>query len=623
MYCEPTIGRCLPRSGIDTTCEYRPPPGVFEPAFEWTWTGSTVLPSHNQVMMQPIVVQLTDDNGDTRIDQHDVPDILFHTYAGSNYSTDGVMRAVSGDGSGEIFTVSDPAYRTVGGSSIAAGDFDGDGLAEIVTCSQSNGVIAFEHDGTFTWHAAGGPLCRWTAPALADLEGDGTVEVIVGRAVLEGLDGRVRWSDPIDAVPHPEAHFSTAADLDGDGVLEVAAGTKAYRADGSVMWDLGLPSGYPAIADLDLDTLPDVVMVQSLGGGADWTSRGHWLRALRGADGSTLWGPVDLNQGRPTPSGPGGGGPPTVSDFDGDTRPEVAAAGGYGYVVFNGEDGSPLWFTETVDLSSRVTGSSVFDFEGDGAAEVVYGDEHNLRIYDGRDGTELFRVCNVSGTLWEYPVIVDVDNDDHAEIVVARNNYTGWRCDDGTAAPTGIAVIGDASNNWVRTRRVWNQHTYHVTNVGEDGSIPSSERPNWAVPGLNNFRQNVQPEGLFAAPDLVVARVVIDESPCSDHLAVAAWIENRGGGGAPAGIPIAFYEGDPEAGGTLVGVVPTAVPILPGASIRVPIDWPVGDARVGESIPIFVRIDDDGTGAPIGWLHECRTGNNAHGPTEGRCPRIG
>jgi hypothetical protein len=631
MYCEPTIGRCLPRSGIDTTCEYRPPTGEFDPTVEWTWTGSTSYASHDQVMMAPIVVPLTDDDGDTTIDERDVPDVVFHTFAAATgYQRAGVLRAVHGDGSGEIWSVGSPATRP--DSSLAGGDIDGDGLVEIVTCSDidSQGVLAFEHDGTLKWHTVGGPRCRAAAPALADVDGDGTVEVIVGRAVLRGSDGAVVWHDAgheMNVVSGEDAggDFSAVVDLDGDGRMEIVAGTTVYEWDGSLRWDAGLPTGYVAVGDLDLDTVPDIAAVHSRGAGVGttWFDRPRHIRAFR-ADGTILWGPVDINQGRDTPSGPAGGGPPTIADFDGDGRPEVAAAGGYGYVIFNGEDGSPLWFRETIDLSSRCTGSSVFDFEGDGPAEAVYADEYHLHVYRGLDGVELFTACNTSATHWEYPVIVDVDNDDHAEIVIARNNYSAAAiCDDGTRGPTGIAVIGDVSSNWVRTRRIWNQHTYHVTNVNEDGSIPSPERRNWTVPGLNNFRQNVQPEGLFAAPDLVVARVVTDESPCSDHLAVAAWIENRGAGGAPAGIPIAFYEGDPDAGGVLVGVVLTAAPILPGASIRVPIDWPVGDARVGEPIPIFVRIDDDGTGTPVGWLHECRTGNNAHGPTEGRCPRIG
>lgn len=633
MYCEPTIGRCLPRSGIDDRCEYRPPTGEFQPQVEWSWSGSVVEPAHDQVMMQPIVVPLTDDDGDGSVDERDVPDIVFHTFAAATgYQTNGVLRAIHGDGSGSIFDVTDPAWRTRPDSSLAGADIDGDGRVELVTCSPiaEQGVLAFEHDGALKWRTTGGPLCRAAAPAIADVDGDGSAEIAIGRGLLRGGDGSVIWHD----VSHPLAvgagedaggDFSTLADLDGDTRLELVAGTTVYDAEGAVLWDRGLPTGYAAVGDLDLDGSPDVVVVQSRGSGVGttWEDRPHHLQAFR-ADGSDLWGPVDLNQGWPTPLGAAGGGPPTIADFDGDGRPEVAAAGGYGYVIFNGEDGSAVWFMETIDRSSRCTGSSVFDFEGDGAAEAVYADEYHLHVYRGWDGFELFTTCNTSATHWEYPVIVDVDNDEHAEIVVARNNYSPtYVCDDGSRGPTGIAVIGDLSNNWVRTRRIWNQHTYHVTNVEEDGALPLVERANWAVAGLNNFRQNVQPEGLFAAPDLVVARVVVDQGGCPDRLELAAWITNRGAAGAPAGIPVAFYEGDPAAGGSLLGVVPTPASILPGASVRVVLEAPVGLERAGEVISYWVVVDDDGLGAASGMIHECRDDNNGFGPVEGECPRIG
>ena len=48
------------------------------------------------------------------------------------------------------------------------------------------------------------------------------------------------------------------------------------------------------------------------------------------------------------------------------------------------------------------------------------------------------KLCNTSGTLWENPVIVDVDADDHAEIVVMANNYAINTCDTGGGSSTGF-----------------------------------------------------------------------------------------------------------------------------------------------------------------------------------------
>ena len=89
--------------------------------------------------------------------------------------------------------------------------------------------------------------------------------------------------------------------------------------------------------------------------------------------------------------------------------------------------------------------------------------------------------------------------------VVDLESFRRWTDDDafpefGRFSYLNGEVWEDLSNNWVRTRRIWNQHTYHVTNVTEDGQIPRHEAPNWLDPGLNNFRQNVQTDGLFDAP---------------------------------------------------------------------------------------------------------------------------
>src|SRR5690606_38423893 len=48
-------------------------------------------------------------------------------------------------------------------------------------------------------------------------------------------------------------------------------------------------------------------------------------------------------------------------------------------------------------------------------------------------------------------------------------------------------------DNWVRARPIWNQQSYHVTNVNADGTVSAVPRLNWLTFGLNNFRQNAFP----------------------------------------------------------------------------------------------------------------------------------
>src|SRR5690606_28317647 len=86
--------------------------------------------------------------------------------------------------------------------------------------------------------------------------------------------------------------------------------------------------------------------------------------------------------------GTGAGGPPTVADFDGDGKAEIGVAqqNKYSMLKPNYAAGTLdlVWTVANHDLSSSVTGSSVFDFEGDGKAEVIYADECFQWVFDGQ-----------------------------------------------------------------------------------------------------------------------------------------------------------------------------------------------------------------------------------------------
>ena len=137
---------------------------------------------------------------------------------------------------------------------------------------------------------------------------------------------------------------------------------------------------------------------------------------------------------------------------------------------------------------------TAFDFLGDGVAEAMYADELFLFVY-GDAGIVEMQVARSSRTLIEYPVVADVDNDGSAEIVVVSGD--DW---DGVQSAPTVQVIADAEDRWKQARRIWNQHTYHVTNVREDGTIPAFEPPSWLL--LNTYRTNAQIEdGEVCKPD--------------------------------------------------------------------------------------------------------------------------
>ena len=100
-----------------------------------------------------------------------MPDIVFSTFAGANYGADGVLRAVRGDGSKELWTVTDTTLRAVPGSQIALADVDNDGKVEAFVCHQSGALMALNFDGT-RWLSTNKPCSAYDAPSIADLNHD-------------------------------------------------------------------------------------------------------------------------------------------------------------------------------------------------------------------------------------------------------------------------------------------------------------------------------------------------------------------------------------------------------------------------------------------------------------------
>jgi hypothetical protein len=497
---------------INKDCVNEVETGTFTPVEEWSVGSFATANSYNNVMMQPIVASLTDDDGDGDIDEDDVPDIIVTSYAGSSWTSAGVVRAFHGDGSGEIWSQSSSGIQ--GSGSLAAGDIDNDGVVEIIGVTPSpHQVVALDHDGTEKWRSATitqASTCYAAAPALADLEGDGDVEIVVGNVVLEH-DGSVRFTGAGDSNGWCA---SFPVDLFGDGEMEIVAGDVLYSADGATLWNSTASDGYPAVADFDLDGVPEIVISNSTG-----------VSLLNALTGNVLWSASSAGQG-----------PPTVADYDGDGYPEVGVAGTSTYTVLD-TDGSRLWQNATTDASSGRTGSSVFDFEGDGVAEVIYADEYTVWVFSGVDGSvKLQETDHTSWTWIEYAVVADVDGDNQAEIVAPHGSIGGSTA----GAVYGLTVIGDADGSWQPGRKIWNQHAYSITNVDDDGGIPRSPDLNWL--SFNNFRSgDLTAGGGVDAPD-ALAEGEVCEVDCDEGLLVV-WVHpgNIGADDSVAGGTLGLY----------------------------------------------------------------------------------
>ncbi len=450
--------RCVVADGIDAVvpCQDKAPPEAFDAEVQWAWTGPG---GERNSVVTPLVANLTDDNGDGNIDLCDVPDVVVVAYGcddvGICVANTGHIYVLDG-GTGDLhFRIETPVSAS---KTPAIGDLDGDGTVEIV--SAADGVlVAFDHDGDVHWISPDEDVISGRgAIALADLDLDGDVEVIDGRGIFDHRGILV-------ALPGGGAGLSvapTSADLDGDGDHEVILSHSVIH-DGTPYFDVPDASGFGQVANLDDDPEPEVLFT---------SYEGLLIVDHDGTVGPMIAPIPETEYNRPL----------TIHDLDGDDQVEIAVktATRYGALETNGE---LMWSTEVQEFSYGA-GGTAFDFLGDGSAEAIYADERTLFAFN-ETGDAVFSLPRSSYTDMEYPVVADVDNDGAAEIVVVSNQNQI-----GEEPLATVQVIRDREDRWIPARRIWNQHTYHVTNVREDGTIPSPEPHHWEL--LNTYRTQAQ-----------------------------------------------------------------------------------------------------------------------------------
>lgn len=370
-------------------------------------------------------------------------------------------------------------------------DLDDNGQRETIIIGTDDGwVHAIRANGTVLWSHNTGPdfharepACRnaytriRSAPAVADLDGDGTQEVIVtvgdipelhtsgGLIVLRSADGSVYPGWPYltkdyfgqDGNPalYPDGcadGFVTSpavADLDGDGRLEIIAGATdmhvyAWRLDGTLL--PGWPRvthdtiwSSPAVADLDNDGWPEVIIgsdshtdsyFSSYNGGALWLFR---------RDGSSLPGtPCYFDPGTPSNVNHTIQSSPAVADLDSDgyldviigtgpqiggssTPPRLYAFSGYA-LTHNSCANVPGWPVATNGYVASAP--AVGDLEGNGSRDVVastlegwlYAWRPNGSLLNGFPMRPADYTGNLAGPSLNSPILGDLDGNGRQDI---------------------------------------------------------------------------------------------------------------------------------------------------------------------------------------------------------------
>ena len=207
----------------------------------------------------------------------------------------------------------------------AVGDLDRDGAPEIICGTEATHVYCLTGYGEVKWRFQQVAPYDRSGPNLADLDGDGKIEVLITRSdvnrhpCLVAIDpkGRLIWRT--QDLAHGYVSNATV-DLDGDGKLEVLHADKAGNVycenhDGTRRWTATFDSHgifwAPAVADLDGDGRQEIVVGQRMSGGS-----GAGLQVINW-DGSI----------RPAPDVTGGANAsPAVGDIDGDGKLELVAS---------------------------------------------------------------------------------------------------------------------------------------------------------------------------------------------------------------------------------------------------------------------------------------------------------
>jgi hypothetical protein len=465
------------------------PPSTFQPQVQWHWRSSTIEPTFTNSWSTPLVANLNDDNGDQLIDENDIPEVVFisldsYSISDPAASIPGVLRVLNGATGVEEFSVNEPRFADT--SLLAIGDIDSDGKPEIIGSKwiptppgtgtggffgryMTGVLVALDNTGAVKWESdpwSWPQELTWnsSAPSLADLDGDGFAEIILGREVFDHR-GHLLWRGTGDHGLVSGGVHSAVADITGDGRPEIVAGGTVYNADGSILWDLtnGFEGG-TAIGMLDpLDPLPQIVR---------YTANQVTVIDHLGIEKWSATIPVLGMMSTPSTL------LPVIADFNGDGDGDVAVANGEAVYVYNGTGGL-LWSSPVTD-STCCVGISAFDFEGDGVYELILTDYGTVYVYRGTDGTQVYSAARTSPTAYEMPVVADIDNDGKGELVVALM---------GTGMATGVIAYSNINDTWVGAPRIFNQQTYHVTNVYENGAIPRVETP--LSQGPNVFRGTI------------------------------------------------------------------------------------------------------------------------------------
>ncbi len=232
----------------------------------------------------------------------------------------------------------------------AIGDVNGDGFPDIVATNfgvndRSQALVYFGNGtGNFTAGPTSSTNCELCSPgsgALADLNGDGKLDLIVvaGQLVFTMLGN-------------------------GDGTFQPAV---LYTGGGVTLGATGL-----AVGDLNGDGKPDFVV----------SDPGGWHTFLNNGDGTFSFSSYSLHNKQPDYYSD-----LKIGDLNGDSIPDLVYAGPFGVQSFLGDGTGKFKLKQTVAVGANPGSLARGDLNNDGKLDVVVRGTYLYRLFGNGDGT--------------------------------------------------------------------------------------------------------------------------------------------------------------------------------------------------------------------------------------------
>ena len=512
------------------------------------------------------------------------------------------------------YQISTPIFRNPGNAYVVA-NVDNDGYSSIffttngssISTGTSNArqLIKYRYNGS-TWYEEWRRTYSTTdtyqgcSPIVADFMGTGNSQVAVYDKIWDAKTGALLVNGNFlgssgcnfGRFAHSGgtgvALFSSswlAADIDNDGILEIIGGNSVYKVNivdfsgmnnslnsygkkAGVTVDKQIGNGTTAIADIDGDGFLDIITT--------WNSVSIGSLAVYNPRTGQLMSQIITNL--PIQTGTWGTGPSNafIGDILGSGNPQIVFTGNlimsaYAYDTTKAINNrlTPVWTIATSDPSAA-TAMSLFDFNQDGIAELIYRDETDLRIINGsgkshitsNDTIGVYDITTIenvfSYTLGEYPIVVDVNNDGHAEIVTngSASRYQ-WNA--------SLQIYSSKFPNespWAPARAVWDKYAYNPVYINDDLTVPQYplnpateflDKDGIYHRPFNNFLQqstllndegrilNFGPDVAFdkSAPGTNSTGVIY--TPIGEDLDVTIYIQNEGDAVLPSPLIISAY----------------------------------------------------------------------------------